>query len=104
VMEERGEGLLIGVDNDWSVAFEPQADYVLASALKNMDLFVYETIKQDLEGDFQAGNWIGTLENGGVALGYGSKWVDKIPADLKAEIADLQAKIIAGEIPTLLAR
>ena len=42
VMQERGTGLLIGVDNDWSVANPDKADFVLASALKKIDVFVYE--------------------------------------------------------------
>ncbi len=100
VMEERGTGMLIGVDNDWSLAYEAQADYVLASAMKNMDKFVYETSKMVQDGTFEAGNWIGTLENGGVGIAIGAKMGDKIPADLLAELDDLQAKIIAGEIAT----
>ena len=101
VMEERGAGLLIGVDNDWSVAFANQADYILASALKNMDLYVYQTIEKAMKGEFEGGNYLGTLENGGVALGYGSVWESKIPDDLKAEIEALIPKIVAGEISTL---
>ncbi len=101
VMAERGAGLLIGVDNDWSLANPDQADYVLANAMKNMDVFVLETSGMVVEDRFEAGNWIGTLENGGVGIQYGSAWVDKIPAELKAEIDELKARIIAGEIKTL---
>lgn len=100
VMEERGSGLLIGVDNDWSLANAAQADYVLSSAMKNMDKFVYETSEMVVNDAFEAGNWIGTLENGGVGIAYGSNMGDRIPAELKAEIEELQAKIIAGEIVT----
>ncbi len=100
VMEERGTGLLIGVDNDWSLAYEAQADYILASAMKNMDKFVFETCQDLVNGEFTAGNYIGTLENGGVGIKYGSTWEDKIPAELKAEIDELAKKIVAGEITT----
>ena len=41
VMEERGTGLLIGVDNDWSLANPDKADYILSSAMKNMDLLYH---------------------------------------------------------------
>ena len=98
VMEERGAGLIIGVDNDWSVQFANQSQYVLASALKNMDLYVYETIKAAMDGSFAGGNYNGTLDNGGVGLGYGG--VD-VPADLKAEVDALIPQIVAGEIATL---
>jgi len=98
VMEERGAGWIIGVDNDWAVAFESQAEYVLASALKNMDLYVYETIRAAMDGSFAGGNYLGTLDNGGVGLGYGTV---EVPDDLKAEIDALVPQIVAGEIPTV---
>ena len=98
VMEERGAGWIIGVDNDWTVAFESQAEYVLASALKNMDLYVHETIDKVIDGTFEGGNYLGTLENGGVGLGYGAV---EVPDDLKAEIDALVPQIVAGDIATL---
>ena len=103
VMEERDSGFLIGVDNDWSAdyAYPNQADYILASALKSMDLFVKAQIKAVQDGTFVGGNLMGTLENGYVGLAYGSVVGATVPDDLKAEIDDLQAGIIAGEIATL---
>ncbi|RLC98101.1 MAG: hypothetical protein DRI65_18595, partial [Chloroflexota bacterium] len=98
VLEERGTGMIIGVDNDWSVQYANQAEIVLVSALKNMDLYVYETIAAAMDGSFVGGNYNGTLENGGVGLGYGG--VD-VPADLVAEIEALTPQIIAGEVATL---
>jgi basic membrane protein A len=98
VLEERGSGYLVGVDNDWALGFPNQADYILVSVMKNMDVYVYNTIEQALNGEFAGGNFIGTLENGGVGLAYGG--VD-IPADLKAEVEALIPMIIAGDIPTL---
>jgi basic membrane protein A len=105
VLQERGTGLLIGVDNDWSVANPDKADFILASALKKIDVFVYEAIKQVIEGTFTGGTpYILTLENGGTGLSYGSKWADQVPADLKAEIEGLIPGIISGEIPTMPTR
>jgi len=54
-----------------------------------------------VEGKWQSGNWIGTLENGGVGLKYGSAWESKVPEDLKKEIEALIPKIISGEIKTV---
>ncbi len=105
VMAERDSGLLIGVDSDWAAANPDQADYVLANALKKIDVFVYDSIEKVLNGTFTGGeDYILTLENGGTGLGYGSAWEGKVPDDLKAEIDDLAAKIIAGEIEVLPAR
>lgn len=105
VLQERGTGLLIGVDNDWSVANPDKADFILASALKKIDVFVYESIEAVVNGTFAGGTpYLLTLENGGTALGYGSKWADQIPAELKAEIEGLIPGIISGEIPTMPTR
>ncbi len=103
VLEERDTGFLIGVDNDWSApyAYPNQANYILASALKGMDQFVYAQIEAVLNGTFVGGNLLGTLENGYVGLAYGSVVGDSVPAKLKAEIAELAAGIIAGNIATM---
>jgi len=98
VLEERDTGYIIGVDNDWSVQYANQADIVLASALKNMDVYVMDTIEKALNDEFEGGNFLGTLENGGVGLGFGGA---DIPADLKAEVEDLIPRIISGELQTL---
>ena len=103
VLEERDTGFLIGVDNDWSAdyAYPNQADYILASALKSMDLFVAAQIEAVMNGTFVGGNLMGTLENGYVGLVYGSGVGALIPAELKAEIEGLTAGIIAGDVATL---
>jgi phosphate/phosphite/phosphonate ABC transporter binding protein len=54
-----------------------------------------------LLGTFAGGNLLGTLENGYVGLAYGSVVGDMIPDELKAEIDDLTAGIIAGDIATM---
>ena len=105
VLQERGTGLLIGVDNDWSVANPDKADFILGSALKKIDVFVFESIEAVVDGTFKGGApYLLTLENGGVGLGYGSKWANQIPADLKAEVEALIPGIISGEIATLPTR
>ena len=82
VMQERGTGMLIGVDNDWSVANPDKADFVLASALKKIDVFVYDTVKQVVDGTFKGGEaYILKLENDGVGLAYGATMGDQVPAD-----------------------
>jgi basic membrane protein A len=101
VMEERNAGMLIGVDNDWSLANPDKAKFILSSAMKNMDIFVTETIGMVIDGTFKGENWIGNLENGGVGLTYGSELGATVPAELKAEIEALIPLIKSGEIKTL---
>jgi basic membrane protein A len=104
VFEERDAGLLIGVDTDWSGFYPTQAQYVLASAMKRMDLVVFDQISAGLAGTFEGGNFTGTLENGRVGLQIGAKWIDNVPQELQDEINDLQAKIISGEVSAVYPR
>jgi len=104
VLEERGTGLMIGVDTDWSAFYPDQAQYVLASAMKRMDLFVFDTIQAGVMGAFAGGNFTGTLENGRVGMTVGSAWIDQVPADLMAEIEALAARIISGEVSAVYPR
>jgi len=104
VLEERGTGLMIGVDTDWSAFYPDQAQYVLASAMKRMDLFVFDAIQAGVMGAFAGGNYTGTLENGRVGMTVGSAWIDQVPADLMAEIEALAARIISGEVSAVYPR
>ena len=105
VMAERDSGLLIGVDSDWAVANPEQADYILASANKRIDVFVYDSIEKILDGTFTGGeDYVLTLENGGTGATYGTVWESKIPEELKAEIVDLEPMIISGEIAVMPTR
>jgi len=105
VMQERGTGLLIGVDDDWSVKYPDQADFILASAMKKINVFVYDTIEKVINGEFAGGeDYALTLENDGVGLVYGTAWADQIPAELMAEIEALIPQIIDGSIAVMPTR
>jgi basic membrane protein A len=104
VLEERGTGLMIGVDTDWSSFYPDQAEFVLASAMKRMDLVVFDAIEAGVNGTFEGGNFTGTLENGRVGMTVGSAWADQVPADLMAEIEALAAQIISGEVSAVYPR
>ena len=70
--------------------------------MKNMDTYVYEMILAVMDDSFAGGtNYLGTLENGGVGIAYGSAMGDVIPAELQAEVDALIPMIIGGELATL---
>jgi basic membrane protein A and related proteins len=104
VFEERGTGLLVGVDTDWSAFYPDQADFILASAMKRMDIVVYDAIAATVDGSFEGGNFTGSLENGRVGMTVGSAWVDQVPADLQAEIDTLAADIASGAVSAVYPR
>ena len=81
----------IGVDADQAYLGE----HVLTSALKKVDVAVFEAIKRAQDGSFKGGiDVIASVENGGVGIGKigpaGEKYADKIK--------EIQDQIASGEI------
>jgi len=99
-LKERQAGFFIGVDSDWAQLFPAQASSILASVMKNVDQFVYETIQLTLEGFFRGDNYMGTLDNGGVGLAINPLLDQRIPQDLRVELGEITLKVISGEIRT----
>jgi basic membrane protein A len=98
VARERG-GYGIWVDTDGYISVAGAQDVMLSSVLKVMDTSNYMVVKSALEGNFQGcTNYVGVLANGGVGLAPYHDLDSVVPADLKAEIEDLKAMIISGEI------
>lgn len=98
-MKERKTGMLIGVDTDWAIQYSDSSDYILASALKKMNNFVLQTIKDLVDGKFAGGTtWVGTLANDGVGLGINPAQESKVPPDVLKEIDQLKQDIIDGKI------
>jgi basic membrane protein A len=100
-LKGRKTGLMIGVDTDWSAMYTDYKEYILASALKAMDLWVKDTIKLAIDGKFKGEQYLGTLANNGVSLVVGSEYKAKIDAALTKDLDTLKADIIAGKIKTM---
>jgi basic membrane protein A and related proteins len=83
----------IGVDVDQSHL----GRHILTSAVKRLDVAVFDTIEELVRGTLETGRTSRfSLENGGVGLGTISA---AVPRSLKAEIEDVRAEIVAGKIP-----
>jgi basic membrane protein A len=81
----------IGVDADQGYL----GDHILTSALKKVDVAVFEAVKRAQQGNFKGGtDVIATVENGGVGLGKisaeGQKYTD--------QVQEIQDQIASGEI------
>jgi basic membrane protein A and related proteins len=88
----------IGVDADQGYL----GDHILTSALKKVDVAVFEAVKRAQEGNFEGGtDVIATVENGGVGLGEisaeGQEYADQIQEITdqiaSGEIADIPAEV-----------
>jgi basic membrane protein A and related proteins len=81
----------IGVDADQAYLGE----HILTSALKKVDVAVYNAIKRAQDGSFKGGtDVIATVENGGVGIGKIGPAGEKYAGQVK----EVQDKIASGEI------
>ena len=88
----------IGVDVDQSHL----GPHILTSAVKRLDVAVFDTIEQLAHGTLETGRTSRfSLRSGGVGLGTISA---EVPRSLKAEIEDVRAEIVAGKIPIASSR
>ena len=90
----------IGVDSDQAVIMgEPKANYVPASALKNVDNSIYRAISLALEGKLEHGKSESLgIKEGGVAISDNDYYQKIVPQSIRDEIAQLSDKIENGEI------
>ena len=63
-----------------------------------MDATVRQVIEQTMNGVFEGGLLVGTLENGGVDLAPFHDMDDLVPDALKAELATIRASLIDGSL------
>jgi basic membrane protein A len=101
VLQGNGSGYIFGVDQDWTQTYPQYSAQVLASLLKKVDVHVYDAISRVVNNKWEGGDMVLTLANGGADLAYNPAIT--VPDALKAEIADLKAKIISGDIKIPLA-
>jgi basic membrane protein A len=94
-----GEVRAIWVDTDGCVSAPEYCDVLLGSVEKGMDVAVADAIADAVHGEFDNVPYVGTLENNGTDLVYGSELEGEIDQELKDQIDDVRQGIIDGEIP-----
>ena len=88
----------IGADVDEYNTYPEVQSALISSAMKNVDVAIYNYLKSVADGSVRAGISTGTLQNGGVGLSPFHDWEGKIPADLKAQIQKASDGIKDGSI------
>lgn len=106
VAQERGLKV-IGVDADQTKMTPQYADVYLTSVLKKIDEVVFEAIRMSESGEMQQegqsgyrNNFIGTLANNGVGLAPYYNFDSQISQQLKDSLAEIEARLIQGSLPT----
>ena len=85
----------IGSDVNWD---EQIPGRILTSVLKHTDVAVYRVIEKEVNGEFTSGEVAYGVASGVMDITDMSVMGDKIPADVRASLDDIKAKIASGEI------
>jgi basic membrane protein A len=96
--QDAGNASLVWVDTDGCESAAEFCPLFLTSVMKNMNVAVFDAIEAALNESFEGGLYTGTLENGGVGLAPFHDFDSQVPDELKAEVEELKAQIISGEI------
>jgi WD40 repeat protein/basic membrane lipoprotein Med (substrate-binding protein (PBP1-ABC) superfamily)/DNA-binding SARP family transcriptional activator len=97
---EREGVLFIGVDIDYAQRFPENSEVILTSVEKRMDQSVILAVDAIESGEFTGGTHVGTLDTGEVGLAPFYQWEALIPEKIKADLEEIKAKILSGEIQT----
>lgn len=96
-VKDGGKASVVWVDSDGYKSTDG-GDVILTSVVKEIGQAVFDTVKAAASGEFTGEAYVGTLENGGVAMAEFHDFDSKVPAELKTQLEDLKQKIISGEI------
>ncbi|CAM3053324.1 BMP family protein [Actinomyces slackii] len=97
VKESSGDDLVVWVDSDGFEATDG-GPLILTSVVKEIGASVFDTVKEASSGSFTSKPYIGTLDNGGVALAPFHDQDSKVPAEVKTRVEELRTQIIDGSI------
>jgi basic membrane protein A len=93
------KAIFIGVDADQFLTIPGIGDTILTSAVKKVDVAVFDTVKKAADGQAQGGaDVLYGLKEDGVGLAPYHDWDTKIPADVKAAVEKAKTDIVAGTV------
>ena len=94
-----GNALFIGVDSDQFLTIPAIGDTIITSAIKKIDVAVFETIKKAVDGTLKGGvNEALGLKEDAVGLAPYHDWDSKVPAETKALVDKAAVGIADGSI------
>ena len=95
---QEGNYYAIGVDSDQKYINDA---VIICSMKKEVGNSIYDAVAKYLAGDksLWGTTWIADMSNGYVGIGYGEEGsTQQVPDEVKAQVEELQAKIVSGEI------
>jgi basic membrane protein A len=98
VQDSPEEDVAIWVDTDGCISAEEFCSLFLTSVMKNIDVAVFEAIEAQVNGTFEGGLFVGTLENDGVGIAPFHDYEDQISDEVKSKLDEIRQGIIDGSI------
>jgi basic membrane protein A and related proteins len=89
---------MMWVDTDGCTSAPQYCKYFITSIQKGIVTAVKNAVTTTADGSFKGGNYIGTLQNGGVALAPFHDFDSKVPAALKSELQQVTQGIEGGSV------
>ena len=89
---------VIWVDSDGVESAPDHKSVILTSVLKEIDAAVADTVAMGAKGQFSNEPYVGTLENGGVALAPFYDFDKDVSQEVKDGVKKLQEEIISGSL------
>lgn len=89
---------LIWVDTDGCVSASQYCQYFISSVTKNLSGAVQGYLSKAAGGTFPTGSYVGTLANDGTGLAPFNQFDSKVTPELKGELDQVKADIVAGKI------
>ncbi len=96
---QENKALFIGVDSDQFLTIPAIGDTILTSAVKKIDVAVFETIKKAVDGTLKGGvNEALGIKEDAVGLAPYHDWDAKVPAETKKQVDAAKVGIADGSI------
>lgn len=96
---QENKALFIGVDADQFNTIPGIGDTIITSAVKKVDVAVFDSVKKATEGTLKGGaNVVYGLKDGGVDLAPYHDWDSKIPADVKSKVDAAKQAVVDGSV------
>jgi basic membrane protein A len=89
---------MMWVDTDGCTSAPQYCKYFITSIQKGIVTAVKNAVTTTADGTFKGGNYVGTLQNGGVALAPFHDFDSKVPSSLKDELKTVTSGIEDGSI------
>ena len=95
--KEKGK-MGIGVDVDQYYTYPEVKDILITSAMKNVDVAVFDAIKAAVNGQLKPGIMLSSMKNGGIGLAPYHEWENKIPQKCKDLVKKAEEGLKNGTI------